>query len=232
MENGYLIAIISGLAGAIITSIFSLSINNKNIVSQNIIKERAKWRSDIRKISKNISECIVRGDFLKLRLFRDQIQLKLNPIDEEDIKIIRLLDDYIMNHHYFNDSIDKRFTLQISLLLKHDWERAKLESTLFKKTYMPLKRGKICSNGKIEFKFNKHKILSHIISFVLSFSITIISTVVFLEKFIALFIGLKIISTIAYWLTIIITYLGIVIFTIWLIFFIVFRIFNKKKIIA
>lgn len=228
MNNEVLIALVSGFGAAAITSFFGMLINNKNIVSQNIIQERAKWRNDIRELSTNISFCIINEKYKKLYLLKNQLQLKLNPNDIEDMKIVKLIETIILEKGANNENVDTEFTERISQLLKHDWDRAKLENTLISKFFNKPIRTNISLEKHIEIKNNVKYILPWIILILISAGVIFVFSAAIFEPF----------QKIVNYMTNNNTYSPIIIFKtlffavlfgiIWLGFYIVFKISEKK----
>ena len=101
----------------------------RKIAIDNITKERAKWRDKVRELALEIHNSIAAGDISKLHELKNQFRLHLNPEDREDIAILKL----IRINEEDKEKQAERFSICVSYLLKHDWERAKLESKpLFK----------------------------------------------------------------------------------------------------
>ena len=114
--------VISGLIAAIV----SLVVNGQKISVENVTQERAKWREKIRSQSAEAYKEIKRNDCDELMKIRASFALLLNPIDGEDNKILELL-----RQSENSEQNAEEFTRRISLLLKHDWERAKNETKFF-----------------------------------------------------------------------------------------------------
>jgi hypothetical protein len=121
-------AVIAGFAalvGAAIGAAASLRTNARNIKIENITKERAKWRDKVRKIALAVQKDAVKPDATALEEHHLQFSLILNPFDNEDCGILRLI------REFKSDASESRLTEfadRIALLLKHDWERAKWEA--------------------------------------------------------------------------------------------------------
>ncbi|MCL9802167.1 hypothetical protein [Pseudomonas sp. AKS31] len=117
------------LLGAWIGSFFSLRKDEKSVQIAQITGERTKWRAQIREVSNEIARVITEEKNNKktpeIASFRNSLATLLNPKDHFDIELIDFLDKLIEGSTTdIND-----FTLRISLLLKHDWERVKSECT-------------------------------------------------------------------------------------------------------
>lgn len=135
------VGILTFFAGAIAATIGTIGIQlvtQRHIQMQNVVQERAKWREDIRRLASDVHTAIMmdcpharRTALLELRF---KFRTVLNPYDREDRKILRAIDEtrkcqcdseckcseiQKMRSDYFGELV--------SLLLKHDWERAKEE---------------------------------------------------------------------------------------------------------
>lgn len=126
----------SGVVAALVSGLVALRNNERKIVVENITQERTKWRDKIREINKEAIKAFSEKDTTKLKAIQSELRLLLNPLDKHDLDIIKELDfSEIESEHA------KRFTLRLSLLLKHDWERAKQEAEArFFKRKEPIKR--------------------------------------------------------------------------------------------
>ncbi|OOH78698.1 hypothetical protein BOW65_18450 [Pseudomonas koreensis] len=117
------------LLAAWMGSFFSLRKDEKSVQIAQITGERTKWRAQIREISNEIVRAITdeknNNKTPEIASFRNSLVTLLNPKDHFDIEIIDFLDKLIDGSETnIND-----FSLRISLLLKHDWERVKSECT-------------------------------------------------------------------------------------------------------
>ncbi|MDC7739531.1 hypothetical protein [Bacillus sp. FF-1] len=124
----------STVLSALITMLYTKFFNEKNHQAKYIIEERQKWRNEIR--DKLIDICTTE-DLSIVDQCRTFIRLRLNPNDAEDIKIIKCMDE-IYEHMKVGSkenylSYQEQLKYLGSILLKHDWERAKQE-TKFKRT--------------------------------------------------------------------------------------------------
>lgn len=114
-----------GFVGVVLGAIIQKNINDSNNSLKYITDERKKWRDDIRKITEKMYS--KEPDYM---FIRTKLKIRLNPVDSEDEAIIDKLDSLIDGD--FNDReceiIKKDIVKMISKLLKHDWDRAKLEA--------------------------------------------------------------------------------------------------------
>lgn len=119
----------STVLSAVITMLYNKFFNEKNHQAKYIIEERQKWRSEIRDKLVDICTTNELDTVDKCRTF---IRLRLNPNDIEDIKIIKCMDDIYECMRNGNEENYLFYQEQLkylgSILLKHDWERAKRET--------------------------------------------------------------------------------------------------------
>jgi hypothetical protein len=104
----------------------ALRTNERNIQIENITKERAKWRNKIRRDANSACAPSAMKEGAEFEKLRMAFSLNLNPLDVEDNGIMECLEKF-PNEYSKNEAL-KEFTIRLSLLLKHDWERAKYEA--------------------------------------------------------------------------------------------------------
>jgi hypothetical protein len=110
----------SALLAAIVTAYATRAHTERTIYADNITKERAKWRERIRKIISHYPDASEN----ERSTMRRELVTRLNPFHAEDLKLIEALKNA-------NSSNDTEISIRASLLLKHDWERAKEEAKPF-----------------------------------------------------------------------------------------------------
>lgn len=115
----------SSVVAGIVAGLVSLRTNSRNIKVANVTKERAKWRDKVRDRALEIHMAVSEGK--DLANLHSQMALILNPLDREDRAILRVIETLPAQDSC--GAMLKEFTERISLLLKHDWERAKWESS-------------------------------------------------------------------------------------------------------
>ncbi len=140
------------LIGAILGSVITLLVASKRFVIENVTAERQKWRDDIRKLSSKIATEIANGKADKLRCLRAELRTKLNPLDADDILIIECVHEW---PPHCRERISERFAILVSLLLKHDWERAKKEAAFFSMPLCPPVRHTLSQLAKRNLHYKK-----------------------------------------------------------------------------
>jgi len=121
-----------------LASFLALRKDEKSVQITQITQERTKWRTAIRELTQNIiiafsgeNEPSIEQ---KARL-RAALATSLNPKSKWDNQILSEYGSLV----HGGDMV--RFTLAISLLLKHDWERVKWECMpVYKKPFNYLKK--------------------------------------------------------------------------------------------
>ncbi len=116
--------------GGWIASFIALRKDERAVQLEQVTKERAKWRDNMRKLCEEIAALHVENKVspvaAKVASLRARLATSINPKDEID-------DEPILAHYdrLFSGEADdlKLFTRRIALLLKHDWERVKWECT-------------------------------------------------------------------------------------------------------
>ena len=134
MDTNIVIAIMSSsVLTATITSLFTKISKDKSDKLQYITNERKQWRDDIRKavveVRKISDDKQTEKMFKSFQEAKTYFQVRLNPEDEEDNKLLECFDTK-------NNKITDNFNEYVARLLKHDWERVKKETDRnFIKTY-------------------------------------------------------------------------------------------------
>lgn len=135
--------ILTGIIAALVTAWFTKSSTDKKNSLQYITDERRKWRDEIRSetietvallrkletTESNVS-CLKNfdnPDYVKLQKHIAFFEIRLNPIDNEDKAILRILKSFLPNGKKQIENPIEEFQDGIALLLKHDWERSKNE---------------------------------------------------------------------------------------------------------
>jgi len=122
----------SSVLAALVTVFFTRKSHQETIALKYITEERAKWREKIKETMCLLSEAVnlpkLNGERLnKTRMTSTYLKLSLNPDPNHilDKQILTCITELCSEPNY------ERFTVletKISLLLKHDWERAKNEA--------------------------------------------------------------------------------------------------------
>lgn len=124
----HLFSLLVGIMMGLITAFVPFKINERKIAAEYIIKQRQVWRDKVRKVSQEIIE--VRGTDCSHTLLSlyGEFAMLLNPIDLEDKGILDIIWDIKGDHS--NTKLKVELVERVTLLLKHDWERAKKEAGL------------------------------------------------------------------------------------------------------
>jgi len=122
------IVLTSSVVAAGISALVTVWTVQRKISIENITKERKEWREKVRRKSLEVHNAIMSRNDNEIQKLKFEFTLILNPINAEDnydkyiIKWIRLTEE--------GKEIEgsDEFSKQVSFLLKHDWDRAKLEA--------------------------------------------------------------------------------------------------------
>jgi CRISPR/Cas system CMR-associated protein Cmr5 small subunit len=115
----------SSVIASLVTAIFTKSSKDKTDKLQYITNERKQWRDDIRKATVEIRK--INDNEQKEKMFKTiqeaktYFQVRLNPEDEEDNKLLACFET---TNNKVTDNLDE----YVARLLKHDWERVKKET--------------------------------------------------------------------------------------------------------
>jgi hypothetical protein len=128
----------SVVLAAVITAFAALQNSERKINIEYVTGERAKWRNKIRKKALEVHQAAKTQDRRRLEELYLEFALLLNPLDEEDKKILsgirKLLEEGPI------EPILQTFVIRVAYLLKHDWERAKSETQPFWRRTRPPER--------------------------------------------------------------------------------------------
>jgi Flp pilus assembly protein TadD len=119
-----------GTAGiaALVSALVSVLTTERGIAAVNVIQERKNWRDKIREIALEVHKALVAPDVATLNELRARFSLLVNPHDGMDQEIVQLIQEG-------NADRANEFTQRLALLLKHDWERAKREASLWRRLW-------------------------------------------------------------------------------------------------
>lgn len=114
----------SSVVVALVGGLVTLRMSERQIAIENITKERTKWRERIREKAVSLHASASVEDTARLKELHVEVALLLNPDDDEDIEIIKCIKAVTSGDFSKGEEITNR----LSLLLKHDWQRAKWEA--------------------------------------------------------------------------------------------------------
>jgi hypothetical protein len=137
----------SGVVAGLVAALVALRTNERNIVIENITKQRQAWREKVRNLALRINSSYQNNEKPDLQNCYIELQLILNPNDEKDISILDTLWEMINEESKSNLNIE--LSEKLALLLKHDWERAKREAKPF--------WFKFCKPTRLSYGEYKHK---------------------------------------------------------------------------
>ncbi|KQV12947.1 hypothetical protein ASC74_07510 [Pseudomonas sp. Root329] len=116
----------SSVISAFVAIFFASRDSERKISIENITMERTKWRDKVRALSLSTVEAISSGDKVQILALRAELSLRLNPNDEFDNYIVGLVCVVPENQR---SAATEKFTASVAQVLKHDWDRSKLEAS-------------------------------------------------------------------------------------------------------
>ncbi|GAB6194675.1 hypothetical protein [Desulfocastanea catecholica] len=126
----------SSVLAALVAALVSLRNNERKLSLQYITGERATWRDKIREIALAVFDASIKRDGETIRRYRFEFSHLLHLGDLPDDEILSNLVELEArpdDAEALND-----FRIRISLLLKYEWEKAKLEA----KPVAPVEQGR------------------------------------------------------------------------------------------
>ena len=136
--------------GAAIIAVVTWLVAQAQIKARHVTEERARWRKQIRETASETHGAFAAGNVAETIRLQREFRALLNPFDREDQEILNCLE---------NNRSDE-FDTRISLLLKHDWERGKLEAIFFslrRPKRIPFELHESAGHRKLRF-FEKYEI--------------------------------------------------------------------------
>lgn len=130
------------LLGAFVGGILTYFTTLRALFNQSVVGERKDWRDEVRKITLDVIQAVEDRGSRDLAALRHRLAMRLNPGDPEDNAILNCA---ILQGGATCDCAVDEFVSRVSILLKHDWERAKLETSFAKKYFVRPDRPRYCA---------------------------------------------------------------------------------------
>lgn len=118
------VALGSSLLSSLLTLIFTKAKDDKDFLVENITKERKEWRDKIRAIAEDVTHAFLSKSAQHIFCAETKLIVLLNPGDKHDQCIISTLSE--IKTTWREDKLEE-FNDRLAYLLKHDWERVKME---------------------------------------------------------------------------------------------------------
>lgn len=118
----------STVIAAIVAAAVAFWTAQRKISIENITQDRRAWREKIRNNALSVHDALISRDEKSLNKHRAEFAALLNPNDIDDREIVGSIKLPVEGRE--NECADE-FSERIALLLKHDWERVKLEAGPF-----------------------------------------------------------------------------------------------------
>ena len=120
------VVLTSSVVSGVVSAFVAIWTTQKKISIENITQERTKWREKVRAKALEVHTSIINRNEDDLKRLKVEFSVILNPSDCEDRKIIGCIK--LPQKGKENECSDV-FSQRVSFLLKHDWERSKLEAS-------------------------------------------------------------------------------------------------------
>lgn len=117
----------SVVVAALVGGWVSLRTSMRNIKVENVTRERKTWREKVRNKALEVHKSAVAKEKIRLLELQLEFGLILNPLDKEDRQILKLINE--LSNVEVTETILSEFRDRVALLLKHDWERVKMEAS-------------------------------------------------------------------------------------------------------
>jgi hypothetical protein len=117
------VALLGASVGGILTYFTAI----RGFYNTSVVAERKAWRDTVRDLSQRLSNALDSGNNPEIIFLRRELMVRLNPADRKDDEILE-------------SKTSDELTLRVSVLLKHDWERVKLESSLWRWIFFEAQR--------------------------------------------------------------------------------------------
>lgn len=105
----------SAVVAGIVAGIVTLRISERKISIENVTQQRQEWREKIRKLALNIYSAYSSNETHKVKSYYVELQLLLNPDDNNDIEIL----DTVWKMHKGSEdhNLDIEISEKLALLL-------------------------------------------------------------------------------------------------------------------
>lgn len=118
----------STVLAAIVAAIVAAWTAQRKISIENITQDRRAWREKVREKALSVHDSLVSRNKESLDKLRAEFRAILNPTDDDDNAIISCIS---LPEEGEELECAEEFAERVALLLKHDWERVKLEASPF-----------------------------------------------------------------------------------------------------
>lgn len=122
-------AFIATILAALIAAIAAIRTVHINFKSKNVSEERIKWRERVRYLTKII---VSNEDISRKKIAVLELETRFNPCDTFDQELINFARYVSESECKFRKDV---FVRLVSIYLKYDWERCKLDAYFFKCVY-------------------------------------------------------------------------------------------------
>ncbi|MFW1410741.1 hypothetical protein ACEWAY_22675 [Vibrio parahaemolyticus] len=114
----------SSVVSALITQLFLKWKSDKQVTIENVTQERKEWRIRIRELLIEFTDAFNEQDVKLAKKVESELIVRLNPEDPDDMDILNMFPEL---YKEWSDESRLEFSDKLAYLLKHDWERVKVE---------------------------------------------------------------------------------------------------------
>jgi hypothetical protein len=125
------IVLTSSVVAGVVSAFVSTWTAQRKISIENITKERKEWREKVRDKSLAVHNAIIDRNDNGLKQLRVEFMLILNPEESNDNDDLKIIECIKLPEVGKEVECSNEFSKKVSYLLKHDWERSKLEAGSF-----------------------------------------------------------------------------------------------------
>lgn len=122
------IVLTSSVIAGVVSAFVATWTNQRKISIENITKERKDWRNKVREKSIAVHDALIARDDDELKKLKVEFSLILNPVESKDNDDIKIIECIKLPTEGSEVECSNEFTKKVAYLLKHDWDRSKLEA--------------------------------------------------------------------------------------------------------
>lgn len=118
--------LLAGFIGAIVGGAATWLVAQRSLRASNVLAERTRWREKIREIAGELLRGYASADRAPAWVI---LALNTSPFDRRDLELVHLAKQ--LAQPLPADPQRDELVERLALLLKHDWDRAKIEASWF-----------------------------------------------------------------------------------------------------
>ena len=122
------IVLTSSVIAGIVSAFVATWTNQRKISIENITKERKDWRNKVREKSLAVHNALIARNDEELKKLKIEFTLILNPIESQENDDTKIIECISLPTEGNEIELSSEFSKRVAYLLKHDWDRSKLEA--------------------------------------------------------------------------------------------------------